>query len=102
MIGFCFQLCFNYVFQARVSFEVYLIFSSFLVEMGYYNLPFFLPWRIVHVRSLLVCFKYQSISFFDYVFSLKLKTIVNNYGFNLKKCKTIVINYGFNLKNLKP
>ena len=35
------------------------------------------------------------ISFFDYVFSLKLKTIVNNHGFNLKKFKTIVTNYSF-------
>ena len=32
---------------------------------------------------------------------LMLKTVVGDYGFNLKKFKTIVSNYGFNLKKFK-
>ena len=31
----------------------------------------------------------------DYGFNLKFKTIVNNNGSNLKKFKTVVGNYGF-------
>ena len=34
------------------------------------------------------------------VVGLKLKTIVNNYGFNLKKFKSVVINYGFDKDKL--
>ena len=37
----------------------------------------------------------------DYNFNFKLKTVLNNYGFNLKKFKTIFNNYGFNLKKIK-
>ena len=31
----------------------------------------------------------------NYGFTFKLKSLITNYGFNLKKFKTVVINYGF-------
>ena len=36
----------------------------------------------------------------DCDFNFKLKIIVNNYNFNLKKFKTVVSNYSFNFKKI--